>query len=74
MEWSTNETLQQHRLAQEGSGIGTWSHCTKSVPITRPGELLAVLDLTDCSHPRLRASEVGETETEIDDLVNEKAK
>lgn len=60
MEWSVNETLQQQRLAQEGSGIGTWSRGTKSVPITRPGELLAVLDLTDLTHPRLKTSEMDE--------------
>ncbi len=54
IEWSVNETLQLQRLAQERSGMGTWSRGTESVPVTARGDLLAALDLTNPTHPILR--------------------
>ncbi|KAM7210944.1 hypothetical protein V8F06_013679 [Rhypophila decipiens] len=59
LEWSSNETLQLQRLAHEASGTGTWSRGTGSIPVTQPGDLLAVLDISDPAHPRLRAGEVN---------------
>lgn len=56
LEWSSNETLQLQRLAHEAAGTGTWSRGTGLVPITRHGDVLAVLDIDDLNHPRLRAS------------------
>ncbi len=32
-------------LAHEASGLGTWSRGTESIPVTIPGDLLAVLTL-----------------------------
>jgi len=55
LEWASNEVFQLQRLAHEGLGLGTWSRATGSVPITRPGEVLGILDLSDPAHPRLRA-------------------
>ncbi|RDW59243.1 hypothetical protein BP5796_12167 [Coleophoma crateriformis] len=51
IEWSTNAALQLHRLAQEELGIGTWSGCTDIVPVTKEGDILATLDISDLEHP-----------------------
>ncbi|KAH8901160.1 hypothetical protein GQ53DRAFT_584347, partial [Thozetella sp. PMI_491] len=53
LEWSANSTLQLQRQAHEGSGSGTWLHTAAAVPITKAGELLQALDVTDKTHPRL---------------------
>jgi hypothetical protein len=49
-----NETLQLHRLAHEGIGHGDWTKCDRNVPIT--SSPLAVLDVSDATHPKLKAS------------------
>ncbi|KAK4444012.1 hypothetical protein QBC34DRAFT_309909 [Podospora aff. communis PSN243] len=59
LEWSTNETLQIQRLAHEATGAGTWSRTTGAIPVTKPGDMLAVLDIADPEHPRLRAPVTG---------------
>ncbi|KAL1651891.1 hypothetical protein SLS58_000014 [Diplodia intermedia] len=59
LEWCANETLQLQRLAHEELGMGTWSKCDGDVPVTEKGERLAMLDLTDSKHPRLKARPVG---------------
>ena len=51
-EWTTNSTLQLQRLAHQGAGIGSWSGGTDIVPVTYPGEKLAVLDLDDPQLPQ----------------------
>lgn len=55
LEWITNDTLQIHRVAHEGSDKtdGTWSRCTSWVPTTASGVLLSSLDISDLKHPRL---------------------
>lgn len=58
LEWSINDTFQQQRLAHEATGLSTWSGGTDSVPVTKPGDLLAVLDINDPTHPRLRATAI----------------
>ncbi|KAK1749413.1 hypothetical protein QBC47DRAFT_441931 [Echria macrotheca] len=55
LEWSANETLQIQRLAHEATGAGTWSRTTGTIPVTKPGDVLAVLDIGEPAHPRLRA-------------------
>jgi hypothetical protein len=60
LEWSTNGTLQLQRLAHEQLGSGTWSNFNETVPITGSGELLAALDTSDTSHPRLATGEYRE--------------
>ncbi|KAF4543286.1 Cytochrome p450 protein [Lasiodiplodia theobromae] len=62
LEWCANETLQLQRLAHEGIGFGTWSHAIDVVPVTKRGELLAVLDLENPEHPRLKAPVLGTVE------------
>lgn len=59
LEWSTNDVLQMHRIANEELSIGTWDKCTgvRAVPITACSEKLAVLDIQDPKHPRLKAPE-----------------
>lgn len=59
LEWCANETLQLQRLAHEELGMGTWSSCDGEVPVTERGERLAVLDLTDSKHPKLKARPMG---------------
>ncbi|KAK1753688.1 hypothetical protein QBC47DRAFT_430588 [Echria macrotheca] len=54
LEWTTNGTFQLQRLAFEANGLGTWSRAIDSVPVTRPGEDLGVLDISDPKHPKLR--------------------
>ena len=55
LEWTINETLQLQRLAHEELGIGTWDGCAEDVPVTEKGQRLAVLDLENRNHPRLKA-------------------
>ncbi|KAF4545509.1 Fumonisin biosynthetic transcription factor [Lasiodiplodia theobromae] len=55
LEWASNETLQLQRLAHEELGVGSWRRCLEAVPTTGRGEMLAVLDVGDLEHPRLRA-------------------
>jgi len=56
LEWASNGTLQLQRLAHEQLGFGTWNGCTQDVPTTRYGESLALLDVTDSSHPCFMSS------------------
>ncbi|KAI0437014.1 hypothetical protein F4803DRAFT_540305 [Xylaria telfairii] len=53
LEWTINSTLQLQRLAHEEIGFGTWSEGTETIPITKPGQLLGSLDLSDPKHPVL---------------------
>lgn len=55
LEWTTNEILQLHRVANEGPSEhdGTWSHCTSWVPTTDPGVILSSLNISDLKHPRI---------------------
>lgn len=55
LEWITNETMQLQRLAHEEVGLVKWEGCAENVPVTEKGEKLAVLDLNDLEHPRLKA-------------------
>jgi hypothetical protein len=66
LEWSTNETLQQHRLAHEefGWGNGTWKNCTDYVPVTAKGEVLGPLDVRDYDHPVLCSPTITRRNTE----------
>ncbi|KAI1364789.1 hypothetical protein F5Y08DRAFT_353259 [Xylaria arbuscula] len=53
LEWTTNSTLQLQRLAHEELGFGTWSEGTETIPVTKPGQLLGSLDISDPKHPVL---------------------
>lgn len=53
LEWSTHGTLQLQRLAHEEIGCGTWTKGAQDVPITGPGDQLALLDISNPEHPRL---------------------
>ncbi|KAI1277552.1 hypothetical protein F5Y07DRAFT_363307 [Xylaria sp. FL0933] len=54
LEWTANSTLQLQRLAHEELGFGTWSRGTKTIPVTKPDQLLGSLDVSDPKHPVLR--------------------
>ncbi|KAI8630387.1 hypothetical protein F5Y19DRAFT_474166 [Xylariaceae sp. FL1651] len=51
LEWSTNGTLQLHRLVQEELGLTEWSGCAYTVPTTSPEHIMASLDTRDPDHP-----------------------
>jgi hypothetical protein len=59
LEWTTNESLQLHRLAHQELEMGNWSGCSDHVPMTEPDDLLANLDISDVKHPVL--SQPGKT-------------
>lgn len=48
-----NQTLQLQRLAHEELGYGIWTHAADSIPTTRRGEKLSLIDTSDPDHPRL---------------------
>ncbi|KAF2140948.1 uncharacterized protein K452DRAFT_351652 [Aplosporella prunicola CBS 121167] len=68
LEWNTNETLQLQRLAHEELGAGVWNGCASNVPFTKSGERLAVLDLEDKDHPRLKAPPKTFEETQLAEM------
>jgi len=55
LEWSTNATLQIHRLIHDETyeEAPIWSHCANAIPTTDPEANLAGLDVSDRSHPIL---------------------
>jgi hypothetical protein len=57
LEWRSNATLQLMRMAHEQSGCGHWSNAAGLVPVTQPGEKLAILDVADESHPLLERTD-----------------
>ena len=59
LEWTTNGTLQLHRLAQEERDMGTWSGAVDTVPITNGDDMLASLDIVDLKHPILVSQPVS---------------
>lgn len=69
LEWITNDTLQLHRVAHEGSNKTdeTWSRCTSWVPTTAPGALLSSLDISDLKHPRLPSKDQDSMTPSLDD-------
>lgn len=69
LEWSSNATLQLHRLAHEAAASGTWAHATHTVPTTRPGDVLRTLNIADIMHPRLEpGSYAGRSVQVVDSL------
>lgn len=68
LEWTTNETLQLHRVANEGpnKSDATWFRCTSMVPTTAPGINLSSLDISDLKHPRLLSTGQGEITPSLD--------
>jgi hypothetical protein len=56
LEWRTNDAMQLQRLAHEELGFGTWTDVANVVPVTRNGELLSSLDISDPKHPKLQVS------------------
>lgn len=68
LEWSANDVLQTQRMAHEELGIGTWDNCigASAVPVTEEHQLLAVLDIQDPKHPRLKVFSASVTTGKID--------
>jgi hypothetical protein len=54
LEWTVNETFQLQRLAHEAVGAGKWQRTDGYCPTTEHMESLALLDVTDHSHPILK--------------------
>ncbi|KAI1128616.1 hypothetical protein F5Y10DRAFT_291899 [Nemania abortiva] len=56
LEWTTNSTLQLHRLGHDSTydKTLTWSHCVDTIPTTNPVVRLARLDVRDIRHPMLK--------------------
>lgn len=71
-EWQTGSILQLQRLAQEGVGAGSWTGATDLVPVTDPGDALAVLDLRERKHPRLTLPERELARVITDDSVRKR--
>lgn len=69
LEWTMNETLQLQRLAHEELGLGSWRRCDTEVPITERLERLGVIDLSEKTHPRLKAPPVS-----LEEVVNQNDK
>lgn len=61
LEWTTNATLQLHRLAHEEAGEDMWTNCTDTIPTTKSGNLLRPLDITDTKHPKLSGGQAKTT-------------
>lgn len=68
LEWVSNSTLQLQRLAHQAVGAGTWSGATADVPVTKAGEYLALLDLTDPEQPILRCPSNGDTKLTMEEV------
>ncbi|PVH97708.1 hypothetical protein DM02DRAFT_673935 [Periconia macrospinosa] len=77
LEWRSNSILQLQRSVHENLGLGTWSHASDDVPVTKQGETLGIIDTSDRKHPRLvnpasctsdSNSEIG-FETESDENI-----
>ena len=51
--WKSNGLLQLQRFAHEEAGFGILERCTKDVPVTAKGAVLAILDVNDPKHPVL---------------------
>ena len=60
--WKSDGLLQLQRMAYEEAGLGTWERCTKHTPVTAQGQTLALLDVDDPEHPRLRRASVVPTQ------------
>jgi hypothetical protein len=71
LEWAANETLQLQRLAHEGLGARTWKNVLSEYPITKMDQRLAVLDITNKIHPKLKfivlesEKDIGSDETPV---------
>lgn len=50
--------LQLQRMAYDEAGFGTWERCTNITPVTAQGQTLALLDVNNPEHPRLRKASV----------------
>ena len=56
LEWIVNDTLQLQRLAHEAVGSGIWQDTDGNLPTTAQCELLAELDVTNPTHPKLHCT------------------
>ncbi|KAI1120637.1 hypothetical protein F5Y10DRAFT_289494 [Nemania abortiva] len=63
LEWTTNTSLQLHRLAHESTSPGSWSGGADKVPTTTQNEMLAHLDISNPVHPVLAQLESSGSDT-----------
>jgi hypothetical protein len=60
-EWAMNDKLHLQSSLNEELGLGTWTRIVGTIPTTKKGETLAVLDLKpDSKHPRWKAVQQAE--------------
>jgi hypothetical protein len=53
VEWRAASTLQTQRLAHENLGLGNWTRADGAFPVTKRGDILGSLDVTNLKHPRM---------------------
>jgi hypothetical protein len=68
LEWIVNDTLQLQRLAHEAVGAGIWQGTDGDFPTTAQCELLAELDVTNPTYPKLHCTRHDNT---VNDDVRE---
>ncbi|KAI3316465.1 hypothetical protein HD806DRAFT_458237 [Xylariaceae sp. AK1471] len=70
LEWTTNATLQLHRLIHDDvyNKSLAWSRCVEAVPITTAGVHLAGLDISNIKHPKLKQSSEATTLIPMENL------
>lgn len=71
LEWVTNGTLQLQRSAHEQLGYGTWTRCDREIPMPDPYEKLAVLDIEELEHPRLKVAKRARKMDKLETLGTE---
>jgi hypothetical protein len=55
MEWAMNDKIHLQSSLNEELGLGTWNQVVDKIPTTQRDERLAILDISNLTHPRWRA-------------------
>jgi hypothetical protein len=65
LEWCSTGTLQLQRMAHEGLGYGTWYKCDEEIPMVDSDDYLAVLDISNPKHPKLKLEVIQEKDLSV---------
>jgi hypothetical protein len=52
-------------MAHEGLGYGTWSNCNEDIPTVDADCKLAILDVSNSKHPKLKSKEMEYMEMSV---------
>jgi hypothetical protein len=52
-------------MAHEGLGYGTWYKCDEEIPIMDSDDYLAVLDISNPKHPKLKSEVIQEKDLRV---------